>query len=72
MIRNNKSKIAMIIIILAAGFFAYTHLSANRQETTGSIELMQPVIGDVMVTIATTGVVEPQNRLEISLLSAAG
>ena len=65
MIRNNKSKIAMIIIILAAGFFAYTHLSANRQETTGSIELMQPVIGDVMVTIATTGVVEPQNRLEI-------
>ncbi|MDP8298140.1 MAG: efflux RND transporter periplasmic adaptor subunit [Candidatus Orphnella occulta] len=65
MIRNNKSKIAMIIIILAAGFFAYTHLSANRQETTGSIELIQPVIGDVMVTIATTGVVEPQNRLEI-------
>jgi len=65
MIRNNKSKIAMIIIILAAGFFVYTHLSANRQETTGSIELIQPVIGDVMVTIATTGVVEPQNRLEI-------
>ena len=65
MIRNNKSKIAMIIIILAAGFFAYTHLSANRQETIGSIELIQPVIGDVMVTIATTGVVEPQNRLEI-------
>ena len=65
MIRNNKSKIVIIIIILAAGFFAYTHLSANRQETTGSIELIQPVIGDVMVTIATTGVVEPQNRLEI-------
>ena len=65
MIRNNKSKIAMIIIILAAGFFVYTHLSANRQEIIGSIELIQPVIGDVMVTIATTGVVEPQNRLEI-------
>jgi len=65
MIKSNRSKIIIVIILLTIGFFAYTHFFSNQQDSTGKIELIQPVMGDVLITIATTGVVEPQNRLEI-------
>ncbi len=65
MIRNNRRSALIVIILLVIGFFIYTHFFGNKDNGPGKIELIQPIRADVLVTIATTGVVEPQNRLEI-------
>lgn len=65
MIRKNRLKIVVVIILLAIVLFAYAHFFANQQNSTGKAMFIHPIAGDVLLTIATTGVVEPQNRLEI-------
>ncbi|MFA7677795.1 MAG: efflux RND transporter periplasmic adaptor subunit [Candidatus Omnitrophota bacterium] len=62
--RKNKYKFVFLILIAAAALFFFTR--ARQQPTEGSaLETITPVSGDIQVVITTTGVIEPQNRLEI-------
>ena len=55
--------IAIVAISLAMVFlFFRVRTNTNSQFTT---EEVRPVVGDIKLTVITTGVVEPQNRLEI-------
>ena len=55
--------IAILALSLAMVFlFFKVRTNTNSQPTT---EEVRPVIGDIKLTVITTGVVEPQNRLEI-------
>src|SRR4030043_103303 len=64
MARNKYKIIVLIIGLLVALLMAY--MTLGKQKDTGSkTVVMHPVMGDVMLTVVTTGVVEPQNRLQI-------
>ncbi len=65
MTRKNRLKIVVVIIVLAVVIFISVRFFANQQNNTGKTIFMHPVVGDILLTITTTGVVEPQNRLEI-------
>lgn len=55
--------IAIVALSLAMVFlFFRVRTNTNSQFTT---EEVRPVVGDIKLTVITTGVVEPQNRLEI-------
>ena len=55
--------IAIVALSLAMVFlFFRVRTNTNSQFTT---EEVHPVVGDIKLTVITTGVVEPQNRLEI-------
>lgn len=55
--------IAIVALSLAMVFlFFRVRTNTNSQSTT---EEVHPVVGDIKLTVITTGVVEPQNRLEI-------
>ncbi len=63
MSRNKVMTILSGVVIVAVLFFFYraknnTHAKAETQE-------IHPFLGDIRLTITTTGIVEPQNRLEI-------
>jgi len=60
-----KIKYLIIFIII---LFITSLIFFNRQgnkANTKAIEEISPYIGDIEITVITTGVVEPQNRLEI-------
>ena len=61
---KNKYVVSLLIIILisAAVFIVKGREKVNGGFTTKEV---RPVVGDIRITVATTGVVEPQNRLEI-------
>lgn len=64
MVKKNRTIFILIVIclvIIAAILFAGRRTKDGREETT----LVSPIIGDVLLTVSTTGVVEPQNRLEL-------
>ncbi|MFH1848394.1 MAG: biotin/lipoyl-binding protein, partial [Candidatus Omnitrophota bacterium] len=54
--------IAVILIVLAIALIRWRQAGPQVHATT---RIINPAIGDVAVTVATTGVIEPQNRLEI-------
>jgi macrolide-specific efflux system membrane fusion protein len=62
---NKYIKVAVIIILLAgvALFFRANH--SGEGDGDGTSSTVKPVIGKIALTVSTTGVVEPQNRLEI-------
>ncbi len=63
---KNKFKIIFLIIFLLIIAFLFFHLKKNgQQNSTSEARTVNPVIGDIVLTVTTTGVVEPQNRLEI-------
>ena len=64
MLKSRKQKIlaAALLIIIAAGLIIRRN-SAGRTEQT--IREINPALGLIQSLISTTGVVEPQNRLEI-------
>lgn len=61
---KNKYIVSLLLIILisAAVFIVKAREQVNGGFTTTEV---RPVVGDIRITVATTGVVEPQNRLEI-------
>lgn len=61
---KNKYIVSLVLIILisAAVFIVKGREEVNREFI---IKEVHPIIGDIRLTVATTGVVEPQNRLEI-------
>ncbi|MBN2482770.1 MAG: efflux RND transporter periplasmic adaptor subunit [Candidatus Omnitrophica bacterium] len=56
--------VVMIIVLGIVLFFAYRYKNGTSQETT-TMRMVRPVYGHIMVTLSTTGEVEPQNRLQI-------
>jgi len=62
----NKTRSVIILLVLAALAAGY-HLYTRNGSSSGKESLVEvkPAIGDIRVTFETTGVVEPQNRLEI-------
>ncbi|MDD3297126.1 MAG: efflux RND transporter periplasmic adaptor subunit [Candidatus Omnitrophica bacterium] len=62
--RKNKYKFVFLsLVVLAALFF----LMKDKQKTENGVitEEVSPVSGSIKLSITTTGVIEPQNRLEI-------
>ncbi|MFH1478729.1 MAG: efflux RND transporter periplasmic adaptor subunit [Candidatus Omnitrophota bacterium] len=61
-----KNRIIAVLAILLAILFISRCMnkdaSSNKQVKTS---ILQPALGDVLIMVATTGIVEPQNRLEI-------
>lgn len=63
MTKNKKIIIIFVLLVIAAFFFA--RLRQGGKEEGAKTQIINPVIGDISVTVTTTGIVEPQNRLEI-------
>lgn len=64
MLKNKLLLISLFVIVLlvSIGLFYKTKTSSKKNVISQEIN---PEIGDIRITISTTGVVEPQNRLEI-------
>jgi macrolide-specific efflux system membrane fusion protein len=65
MMKNKRGLIAVIIILCVIAFFAINSKSCKNQPKGSNKRLITPAISDVEITVATTGVIEPQNRLEL-------
>ncbi|MBN1794033.1 MAG: efflux RND transporter periplasmic adaptor subunit [Candidatus Omnitrophica bacterium] len=52
----------IVVLCIAAGYFFKAGRPAARNEASQEIT---PEIGDIRLTVTTTGVIQPQNRLEI-------
>jgi macrolide-specific efflux system membrane fusion protein len=65
--KKNKFKIILstIIFLLIVVFLFFYLKKVNQQNSIIKTQTVKPVIGDIVLTVITTGVVEPQNRLEI-------
>ena len=65
MIRN-KFRIIIVLVFLAAAVLLIGRMKTGRQKSISAREtVIQPSLGSVLLTVTTTGIVEPQNRLEI-------
>jgi len=62
---KTKFKTIIVIALLVAVPVLFVRWKKGRSHVNIKTEIINPVIGDVAVTVTTTGVVEPQNRLEI-------
>jgi macrolide-specific efflux system membrane fusion protein len=65
MTRNKYIKLVVIIIVLAGIFLFVRVRNIRQQNADGLTSTVKPVVGEIALTVSTTGVVEPQNRLEI-------
>ncbi len=65
---KEKKWLGLIVILIIAGYF-YFHTGSSKN--AGEIVRFKPVSGTIKQIVSTTGVVEPQNRLEIKA-SVAG
>ncbi|MFH1394571.1 MAG: efflux RND transporter periplasmic adaptor subunit [Candidatus Omnitrophota bacterium] len=62
---KNKIGFAVIIVILIIAVIIFLRW-CNTDEKCGDVKaVIKPVMGEIVSRVATTGVVEPQNRLEI-------
>jgi membrane fusion protein, macrolide-specific efflux system len=59
---RNKFILVAIVVIVILGVIAILKSSTKKNDT---ITFIHPVLSDVEVLVSTTGVVEPQNRLEV-------
>lgn len=62
---KNKLKTILFIVLLIAVALLFIRSRQNGEEGNNKTKIITPVTGDVSVTVTTTGIVEPQNRLEI-------
>jgi len=56
--------ILVLLIVLCIGAYFYFN-SKNNKDSKTNIKVISPVIGDIELSITTTGTIEPQNRLEV-------
>lgn len=62
---KTKVFIAIVVIVaISAGYYLFYSKNGSRSEKE-SVREIKPERSDIVVTFTTTGVVEPQNRLEI-------
>jgi membrane fusion protein, macrolide-specific efflux system len=60
---KNKRVVVIVLVILCLGFLYWWFFSAkNKVENKRYIK---PVKGDIVLTVVSTGIIQPQNRLEI-------
>ena len=63
---RNKYRIIFLLIFLLIAAYLFFHYKENGQvKGMNGTMTLRPEIGDIVLTVSTTGVVEPQNRLEI-------
>jgi len=63
MMKKLKIVITVLVLIAAGAFFM---INKTQSPTEGDVvEEINPFLGNIQATIPTTGVIEPQNRLEI-------
>ncbi|MFC1577001.1 efflux RND transporter periplasmic adaptor subunit [Candidatus Omnitrophota bacterium] len=62
---KSKYKTIFVIILLAIMTLLFLRWRQDASGGKDEVSVIKPVPGDVLVTVTTTGVVEPQNRLEI-------
>lgn len=61
-----KNRYVVIIIIAISSALALIYFNRPRYETDGkTIKEINPYAGDIRLVVTTTGVIKPQNRLEI-------
>jgi macrolide-specific efflux system membrane fusion protein len=65
MTKNRKKKIYFFLLILAVFTIFFVFVSKNDNDLKEKVKLINPTVGSIKSVISTTGVVEPQNRLEI-------
>ncbi len=65
MIKNRKGLIVAGIILCAVVFLMVRSKANKDQPGGGDTKVINPGIGTVEIVVTTTGVVEPQNRLEV-------
>ncbi len=68
MIFKKKNRLVYLIpalIVIVAGIWFYRHSVLEKESNGFVFEEIHPVYGHIAVTISTTGIVEPKNRLEI-------
>lgn len=65
MIKNRGKLIAIIIVLCVGAFLIINSKGAKDQPNGNNKKVINPSVGDVAITVTTTGVVEPQNRLEL-------
>lgn len=65
MMKNRKKLITAVIVLCVAIFLIIHTRTAKDQPKGNSKKVINPIMGNVQLRVATTGVVEPQNRLEI-------
>lgn len=64
-IKNNKWKIYIVLaVIIAVSIILITNIT-KKKTTNEFITEINPVYGSIQTSISTTGIVQPQNRLEI-------
>jgi len=62
---KNKVRVIIVLAIISAILVFIMYALNNQRDKAGKNIFINPDIGDVTLTVVTTGVVEPQNRLEI-------
>ena len=62
---KNRFKIIIALALLIVFALFFFRLWGNGGKGNAKTEIINPVRGDVLITVTTTGIVEPQNRLEI-------
>lgn len=60
-----RNKIILVGVFVLVTVALYIHSQRTGSQSKNKTTVITPVIGDVIVTVTTTGIVEPQNRLEI-------
>jgi len=64
MFNNRTIAVVSILALSVAAIVSFYKLRGNTNGTSFTKEI-RPVVGDIQIAVMTTGVVEPQNRLEI-------
>ncbi len=62
---KNRIKLILVAVFLALIVILLIRLRQGGPQSHVRTRIVNPIVGDVAVTVTTTGVVEPQNRLEI-------
>lgn len=65
MTRNRPRIIIALVILLAAAVPLARLITAKRNDNGRPTRAVSPVLGDISSEVTATGIVEPQNRLEI-------
>ncbi len=65
MMRNRYILIFLIILFVVTGLLFARSMKIREKNIIGKNVIIKPVIGNIVLTVTTTGVIEPQNRLEI-------
>jgi membrane fusion protein, macrolide-specific efflux system len=59
---KNKKTVIIVVLLSIAFLCLWFYLNKNKQE---DIRYIKPVKGDIVLTVVSTGLIQPQNRLEI-------